>query len=222
MRLISTVPLILALLASGCGKHSLTLPTDPVDRAATCAAVTANSLRKGSTNMGPLRIEEQGKLLHYALLEGAATPEFSQDTAAAVNKRMSDVEQNISKGKWGELVAPCHAAYPATTIAGEIALPKDPFDTRLGCYALASFVTSALQNADKSYADQLNTYMAYRRSEDPRIASAYSARGIRSFDAKEASRRKALSIIVKAGSPIAVLQSCIRKYSEREGPNATN
>lgn len=197
---------------ASCGKQEIALPADPVDRAATCAAVAASQMREGSNNLGALAFEQQGHLMHYALLEGAATPIFSQDQTAAVVKRMPEVEAGVTGGKWQPLVAQCAAAYPATVKITDITLPADPMDARLGCYALASFITGALQQQDATYPDQLKTYMDFRRDQDDQVGAAYAARGITSDEAKDKARKQALSKIVKLGSPMAVMTVCLEKY----------
>src|SRR5687768_18519696 len=104
-----------ALLATACGPKLLTLPEDPVERAATCGVVAAASARSGSTDVKtPLTMEQQASILHYALLGGGEGKDFSQDRVAAVVQRMPELEAGITGAKWQELVQPCREAFPVT------------------------------------------------------------------------------------------------------------
>src|SRR3546814_11677302 len=77
-----------ALLFSACGPKALTLPEQPVDRAATCGVVAATEARAATPDIKqPLPFTAQGRILHYALLAGAEGEEFSAETATAVNQR---------------------------------------------------------------------------------------------------------------------------------------
>src|SRR3546814_10718881 len=91
-----------ALLFSACGPKALTLPEQPVDRAATCGVVAATEARAATPDIKqPLPFTAQGRILHYALLAGAEGEEFSAETATAVNQRMSDLQEEITSGEIG-------------------------------------------------------------------------------------------------------------------------
>src|SRR5687768_13335824 len=100
-----------ALLVTACGPKPLTLPEEPVERAATCGVVAAANARSGSTDAKtPLTLEQQASILHYALLGGGEGGQFSQDRVAAVVQRMPELEAGITESKWQELVQPCRDA----------------------------------------------------------------------------------------------------------------
>ena len=134
-----------ALLATACGPKPLTLPEDPVERAATCGVVAAANARSGQTDVKtPLTLEQQASILHYALLGGGEGKDFAQDRVAAVVQRMPELEGGITEGEWQQLVQPCREAYPATAPGKPIELPKNTLDARLSCYMLAEFLTKSL------------------------------------------------------------------------------
>ena len=199
-----------ALLLSSCGPKTLVLPDDPIDRAATCGVVAANSARLATADIkAPLSFEAIGQVLHYPLLAGSTGKAFSSEAATAVQTRMTALQDKIAEGKWQQLVPACQAAFPAAH-SKEVTLPADRFDARLGCYALDDFVSSSLQvgkyeneRADlrdlKTKLDAaLGTDMRSRVGSDPR--------------SQQEARSKALAKIAKAGSPVAVLKECKARF----------
>ena len=211
MRSIFLLALPALALVAGCGKARLTLPDDSVDRAATCAAVNASAQRAATTDVSaPLSLEQQGKVLHYALLAGAETPEFAQDKAAAVVKRMGEVADKVTGASWQGLVQPCADAYPATQVK-DITLPDDPLNAGLGCYMLADFFNGAMAR-QPAYSNDLSAYFKMKQKLDPKIASLLARRGIRSTAAVQKQRRQALSIAANLGPPLPVLKACLAKF----------
>ncbi|WP_157220283.1 hypothetical protein [Flavisphingomonas formosensis] len=211
MRALILLALPALAMVAACGKAKLSLPDDSVDRAATCAAVNATAARAGTTNVSaPLTLEQQGNALHYAMLAGAETPEFAQDKAAAVVKRMGEVADSVTAGKWQGLVQPCAEAYPATRIQ-DPKLPTDALQAELGCFMLADFLNGAMAR-QPAYSEELSTYFQLKGKLDPKIASLMAKRGIHSPEAKQSEQRKALSEVVKLGPPVPVLKACAANY----------
>ena len=135
---------LLALLLASCGPKALTLPEDPVDQAATCGVVATAEARLATAEIkDALAFEAAGHILHYPLLAGAAGESFSSETAAAVQRRMSELQGEIGAGKWQELIPACEAAFP-TAEADEATLPADRFEAQLGCDELAQYMIAAL------------------------------------------------------------------------------
>lgn len=213
MRHLATVLIGAAFLATACGPKALTLPDDPIDRAATCGVVAAAGARVGGADVkSSLTMEQQGQILHYPLLAGATTPGFSRDAAARVVARMSDLQESVTEGKWQELKPACDAAYPSAA-SGPVTLPSDSLKTELGCYTLAEFMVKALQRSDADYSDELTAYSALRTRLDPMIARGFRRAGV-SDDGQAARRDAALTDIVKLGQPVPILNACIAKYPE--------
>src|SRR3546814_17019409 len=80
-----------AHLFSACGPKALTLPAQPVGRAATCGVVAATEARAATPDIKqPLPFTAQGRILHTALLEGAEGAASSAKTETAVNKHLAD------------------------------------------------------------------------------------------------------------------------------------
>lgn len=199
-----------ALLATACGgPEPLTLPQDPVERAATCGVVAAASARSGSTDIKtPLTMEQQASILHYALLGGGEGKDFSQDRVAAVVQRMPELEASITGAKWQELVQPCREAFPATAPDKPVELPKD---ARLSCYMLSEFLTKSLGQHEAALGDQLAEYGAMNRALDPKIGASLKARGLSKDQARDA-RREALGGAAQLGPPVAVMKACLDKF----------
>lgn len=200
------------LLASACGPKPLSLPQDPVERAATCGVVAAASARSGSADVKtPLTMEQQASILHYALLGGGEGKDFSQDRVAAVVQRMPELEAGITGAKWQELVQPCREAFPATAPGKPVALPKDPQEARLSCYMLSEFLTKSLGQHEAALGDQLAVYGGMNRDLDPRIGASLKARGLSKDQARDA-RREALGSAAQLGPPVAVMKACLDKF----------
>lgn len=80
------------VLLAGCGPKKLALPTDPIDRAATCAVVSAASARAGNSNVkADLDFAAQSRILHYAMLAASDGNRFDTPKASAVVSRMSEL-----------------------------------------------------------------------------------------------------------------------------------
>ena len=201
-----------AMLAS-CGPKALSLPDDPIARAATCGVVAAASARAGSAvAQAPLAFADQGHVMHYAMLAGAQGDRFDQAKAAAVVKRMSDIESGITEAAWPTLVEPCKAAFPQAQASGPIALPRDPVRARLGCYMLSDFLTSALRSQRATYRHEMDAYDALERDLDVSIGKAMTQRGGVSFGRMQEVRLDALAAAVKLGPPMAVMDACLKRY----------
>jgi hypothetical protein len=205
----------LAMAVASCGgPKPLTLPTEPVDRAATCAVVAAAAARGATADIkASLPIEAEGRILHYALLAGSADGRFSSETAGAVFKRMRALEPDVTGGKWEALVPACKAAFPDAEKT-DVTLPKDRLDAGLGCSALAQFTATALEAAKAQYAQQIAAYRRLRGRLSDRIGSDLRARAGRSLDAQRRAEGEAMAKIAHAGPPVAVLAECERRFGK--------
>jgi len=200
-----------ALLVTSCGPKTLELPAQPVDRAATCGVVAAAEARAGTADIkADLPFEAMGRILHYTLLGGSTGGSFSPETAGAVQKRMTELQDQVTGGKWQDLIPACRAAFPATAIS-EVKLPDDRFDAQLGCYELNEYVRSALRE-QASYDNALNEYRGLRDKLDATIGKGLSGRVGSGLEAQQQARHKALAEIAKAGAPVAVLEQCRQRF----------
>jgi hypothetical protein len=201
-----------ALASCGGGPKALTLPADPIDRAATCGVVAAAQARSATTDINqPLTIEAQGHILHYALLAASQDGHFSAETAGAVSKRMSALQGDVTNGKWQDLEPACRTAFPAAAATGDATLPKDRLEAQLGCSQLARFTATALE-ADKHYAAQVAQYRKLRARLSDLMGPALRARVGSNLTAQRAEGDKALAAMAPLGSPVAVLDQCLRKF----------
>ncbi|HEY1143861.1 MAG TPA: hypothetical protein VGE68_07485 [Sphingomicrobium sp.] len=203
--------LLPALLLASCGPKTLTLPEQPVDRAATCGVVAAAEARAATTNIkAPLPFEAMGRILHYPLLAGSEGGSFSADTATAVQKRMTELQDKVTGGKWQQLAPACRAAFPATATE-EVKLPPDRFEAQLGCYELGEFIRSALEK-QVSYDNDLGAYRELRDTLDTSIGTGLRSRVGGKLEAQQEARHKALATIANAGPPAAVMTQCIKRF----------
>ena len=200
-----------ALLLASCGPKSLTLPEQPIDRAATCGVVAVAEGRLGTADIkAPLPFDAMGRVLHYPLLAGSTGESFSSEAAADVQKRMTDLEGSITEGKWQELIPACRAAYPATAVS-EIKLPGDRLEAQLGCYALGDFMRSALEEQGK-YDNELGAYRQLGYKLDAAVGPSLRARVGNDVEAQQEARGKALVTMARAGAPVAVMKECIARF----------
>ncbi|HEU4810206.1 MAG TPA: hypothetical protein VFS69_06075 [Sphingomicrobium sp.] len=206
LRTITTATLAFPLLSS-CGPKTLALPDDPVERVAMCGAVAAASERAATTNIkAPLSFGAIGRVIHYPLVGGSAGGSFSTETAAAVQKRMTALQDKVVESKWKELVPVCKAAFPATAIEKPV-LPSDSFQAQLGCSELGDFLRQALEGQEE-YANELGDYRDLSDKLEPTLTAGLPA----SDDAAKAERNKALATMAKAGPPVAVMRQCIDRF----------
>lgn len=206
-------PMLMAslLLAASCGPKALTLPDQPVDRAATCGVIAAQSARLATTDIqAPLPFEAMGRIIHYPLLAGSEAGSFSPDVAAQVQARMTALQDGISEGKWQELIPACEAAFPATAVK-QAELPADRFDAQLGCVELGDFLQSALEE-QAEYGNELAEYQKLGMKLEDGLTAGLRARIGESLPARQEERRKALAAIAKAGPPVAVMNQCLARF----------
>ena len=204
-----------ALVLAGCGPKALTLPADPVEKAATCAVVAAAEARQGQAAADiskPLPLAAQGRVLHYALLAGAASEPFSQERVGAVVARMPQLGDQVTAGKWQPLGPACTAAYPQTAAATPVTLPADPLDAQLSCYTLATFLDKALSAQGDAYLAELTRYSSMRSKLDARIGRKLSAEGKATPGAQADERAARLGAAAKLGPPVKVMEACLAKY----------
>lgn len=197
---------------SACGSRQVALSADPVERAATCGVVAAAQARVNMKDIkAPLSVEAKGETLRYALLTGAQQESFSAEQAGAVVKRMPEIADQVTDGKWEKLVEPCAQAYPATpTTRPE--LPQDPLVAGLGCDMLRQFVGRALAS-DGRYQETLSRYSELERELDAKLAPLMVRQGIGNGPEGMAEKRKAMSTVAKLGNPTAVMDACVQRYS---------
>lgn len=219
MRAFALIGSMAGLLVAGCGSKEVGLPTDPVERAATCAVVAAADAReKTGTIQGPLPLPAQSKVIHYAMLTGAEGPQFSADRAQQVVKLMPKIGGQMTAESWKPLVGPCDQAFPVTVAAGPIALPKDPLDAELACDGVAGFVSRAVQTAsDAAAKEELVRYQDMRAKLDTRIGVQLKRRGETSFEAIQAARQKALAAAARLGPPARVMETCLGRFGDNKG-----
>jgi len=190
----------------------LTLPAEPVQRAASCGVVATIAARAGTKDIkAPLTLEAQERVLHYALLAASEGKEFSSQTAAAVLKRMPEVEGQISGGKWQDLVGPCREAFPQAEVR-EPKLSAARTEAQLQCDELADFIVRALQRQGKAYADRLAHYEEVTRKLNLALGPGRRARAGSNLKAQQAERRSALAKVAKLGSPSAVMNQCVERF----------
>jgi hypothetical protein len=208
--------LMLPLALTACGPREAALPADPVERAATCGVVAAAQARKASGNVeAKLTLEQQGRILHYALLAGAEGGSFDKTRAAGVVNAMPALGDKVTQGKWDRLIPQCEAAYPATR-AEAVTLPSGRLEAQAGCQDLAEFFTTALRQSEADYIDRIRIYDQMRREIDPQLGTTIRARGL-SQKQGAAARDKALAGIVQLGAPVAVLDACAKRFGAEQG-----
>jgi len=201
-----------ALLIASCGEKTLALPEEPVDRAATCGVVATAEARLATAEIkDALAFEAAGHILHYPLLAGAAGESFSPETAAAVQRRMWELQAEIGAGKWQELIPSCEAAFPAAE-ADEVTLPADRFEAQLGCDELADFFIAALKGQGSEYGNEVAEYRTLRYELNRVLGPGLTARAGADLGAQQEERRQALAAIAKAGPPTEVLKQCISRF----------
>jgi hypothetical protein len=198
-------------LASCGGPKALTLPADPVDRAATCGIVAAAEARAIADINQALPLAAQGRILHYALLAASANGRFSAETAGAVSKRMNALQADVTNGKWQDLAPACRAAFPAAA-GTEASLPDDRLDAQLGCSELAQFAATALEADRAHYEPQVSDYRRLRARLSDRMGPALRGRVGSDLTAQRKASDKALAEIAQKGSPVAVLDLCLKKF----------
>lgn len=200
-----------ALLAA-CGPKPLALPADPVDRAATCGVVAAATARTAVTDVqAPLPLAAQGRIFHYALLAASAGEAFDADTANRVNKRMRELQESITGGKWQDLAPACDSAFPAAGKT-EVTLPEGRLDAQLACEELAEFASVALEGEEIHYGNELAGYRRMRSALNDALGPGLRARAGAALEAQSLERKRALAAAAKLGSPIAVLDTCAERF----------
>lgn len=203
--------LLLPLLLAGCGPKPRALPEDPIQRAATCGVVAAADARRAGGIDAKLTIEQQGHILHYALLAGAEGGTFDKGRSAAVVNAMPRLGDKVTSGKWEPLIGECASAYPVSRPVESIALPSDALTVQAGCHDLADFITTALRSQENNFIDRMRAYDEMERKLDPKMGATLKARGLDQAQSNEA-RAKALAAMATLGPPTAVLDQCVKKF----------
>ncbi|MDQ1674756.1 MAG: hypothetical protein QOC98_3318 [Frankiaceae bacterium] len=212
-RAVASLALAGLVLASCGGPKALALPADPIDRAATCGVVAAAEARSATADINqPLTLEAQGHILHYAVLAASEGGRFSAETAGAASKRMKALQDEVTSGKWQGLAPACRAAFPAAAATGEVTLPKDRLDAQLGCSELAQFTATALEPDKAHYAAKLGEYRDLRTTLSNRMGPGLRSRFGSDFVKQRAAAHKALAAMAQLGSPVAVLDQCLKTF----------
>lgn len=201
--------LILPLVLAGCGRSEQGLPADPVQRAATCGVIAAADARKASGNVeAKLTLEQQGAILHPAMLAGSESGRFDKTRTAAAVNAMPALGDKVTAGKWEPMVAECRAAFPAPA---EVKLPAEALTAQAGCHDLAAFFTDALRSSEADYVERMRAYDTMRRDLDPKLGASLRAQGLSGTKGEE-TRDRAVAQLVKLGNPVAVLDACVARF----------
>ncbi len=181
-----------------------------MERAATCGAVAAASARAATAVGEPLSLESIGKVIHYPMLAGSAGESFSPDTAAAVQARMSEIQDSTVEAKWQDLIPTCNAAFPAAAI-NQVTLPTDRFVAQLGCDELGDFLRSSVEAKDE-YLEDFRKYRELRTKLEIGVSAGLKSRAGSDRAAQQEERREALATMAKAGPPVAAMRACLARY----------
>ncbi|MGZ8997325.1 MAG: hypothetical protein ACXW2T_00570 [Allosphingosinicella sp.] len=201
-----------SMLLASCGPEPLTLPDQPVDRAATCGIVAAAQARLAVTDVSaPLPLAEHGRIVDYALLAATASGEYDTQIAGAVSQRMQTLQNHVTSGEWQPLAASCKAAYPAAE-KQDVTLPEDEFDAQLQCNELARFMSAALSGQASSYRNEIADYRHLHERLNDRIAPALNAKAGTEVSDQRKLRHRALADASRLGAPIATLSRCLERF----------
>ena len=204
--------LMLPLILAGCGSRDADLATDPVQRAATCGVVAAADARRASGNVeAKLTLEQQGRILHYAMLAGSEGGRFDKTRTAAVVNAMPTLGNTVTAGKWEQRIPECEAAFPPTKPVAGVTLPPDALQAQAGCHDLADFFTEAMRSSEADYIDRIRAYDSMRRDLDTKLGATLRARGLSQTQGEEA-RDKAVAALVRLGNPVTVLDQCVKRF----------
>ncbi len=204
----------MALALAGCGPKQLALSSDPIDKAATCAVVSAASARAGTTDIkSDLGFDAQTRIIHYAMLAASDDGKFSAKKASAVVARMGEVEADVTNGKWQELVTPCDQAYPEVKKTAGIELPAKRFDAEIGCYSLGDFLVKSVNTNDPAAQTRLTELTKMRRDLDGTMGSGLKARGAGEYEQTLALKQEALGKMVKLGAASETAKMCTTRFT---------
>jgi len=211
--IIMALPLSALLLAS-CGPKKLALPEDPIDRAATCAVVSAATARNAATELKEgLDFGPQTRIIHHAMLAGTDDKGFSAKRASAVISRMSELQEKVTEGEWQPLATPCDKAFPEVKKTSGIELPAAKFDAQLGCYALGDFLTRSVTTLDPKGQEVLATYAALHRKLDGPIGAGMRAKGATKVEQTQVLKNAALGKMTRLGAPVEVMKMCTGRFA---------
>lgn len=202
----------LALALGGCGRRALSLPTDPVDRAATCGVVTAIAARQAAGAAGKLPVAAQGRIFQFPLLAASQGPRFDSAIADATFKRMPQLFDRVSAQRWQAAVPACAGAYPSTRATKPAPLPTRPLDRALQCYMVADFMRKALGNQGGAYASAVQDYSGLAARIDAKLARLLPAAGIDGGEALQRRRQRAMAAAAHLGPPTLVIAACQAHY----------
>jgi hypothetical protein len=206
------------LLASCGGPKRLVLPQQGPDRAATCGVVAAAGARLRVADVkAPLPLEAQGRILHYALLGASEGGEFDAESANTISRRMSEIQERVTGGKWQSLGSACDSAYPETR-KREVKLPAERFEAQVACVELADFLDTALAKQDVNYGNELAAWNRLRREVNDSMGPGLRARAGAGLEAQQRLRRKALAATARLGSPVAVMEQCVKRFGPEAQP----
>lgn len=201
------------VLLAGCGPKKLALPSDPIDRAATCAVVSAAGARAGNSDIkADLDFPAQTRILHYAMLAASDGNRFDTAKASAVVSRMSELEGDVTAGKWQGLVQPCNQSFPLATRTGGVELPTQRFEAAIGCYALGDFLTRTVTSKSPVTQEKMSELMTMRRNLDATIGNGLKARGASKYENTLELKQEALVRMTRLGPPNETAQACTARF----------
>ncbi|MGE0775706.1 MAG: hypothetical protein AB7G25_14835 [Sphingomonadaceae bacterium] len=204
-----------ALMLSSCSSGPPALPEDVVGSAATCAAVAASRARSAIEDPAtPFTLEQQGQVIHYAMLAGAADPAFSRANANGVVTQMQSIAGRLDDEDWKALTPLCSTAFPAADLTHTVTLPEADEEAQMACYGLGEFMVRALGAYNETYRDAVVRYNGLLNKLDASVQEQMTKKDIGPdmHAERSAEKNKALATAAKLGPPVKTLDACIQRF----------
>ena len=196
----------LAVLATPAASFAapVSLPSDPLERAATCAAAILGQQPENT----PFAVADRAA--HLLLLASGGTPEGMSKAQPILISAAQKLAGNLADVD--PTVAACDKAFPRTVANAPLRMPKDANERVIGCAILGSYMQGFYQGfADGKYPEAAR-YGQLVTATNSKIEGALVASNITTEEQVKAKIYGVAASLSDYGPPTKVADACLKEF----------
>lgn len=193
---------------------AVTLPVDPVERAATCSgAFMAKAQLRPDFETAGLSEADLIRVLHPVYLDATVTGELDRARLElGGNKAPQKAAEFRKNGRADAAIAECRQAEPSIRPGTFRGLPADPAQARAACVTLAAALVESYQVTEGVRAVSVPAYTRMIQGLDEPVYADLMAAGIGSEAEGSRYMRQAVAKAMRFGPPEETMQACLARF----------
>jgi hypothetical protein len=195
-------------------RAALTLPADPVERAATCsgAYLAVAQLQPGFEKNG-VSEDEMNRVMHPVYVDAGASGRIEQARLElAGNKSPIKAAEFRKNGKAEATIVACEEVYPAIRAGAFKALPTEDAQARIACVATAGALVQTYQATEEVRSERLPAIARLMEQLTEPVFADFERQGVTDVELMNAELRAVLARTMRSGPPGEVMTACLARF----------